>query len=916
MKALVLACALAACANLPDKASGVCGNGALDDKEDCDSSDPMCVACKIACTHDVGTPTPLPTCELGGEVVPGYRCGADDRCHAPSGAFAHETSAFDFPVSDGGGGDLDGDGIEDVIGFSDVNINVHFGDASGAAQTSDTIVVPVANAKPVLRRVRVPGSAAEKVDILLPTIDGIAAYTAQDKQIVPFPFSSDPRDYAACATQNGTRDPIAAYSIDRQTLALVTISPTLPHTLDVVIFDVARRSCDAVPMCGLAVKAKTDTLLFDVYHLATGKSVVAAGLSQPDAGKGQVCMISATPAQGVNGPIATLIRPVPIPTAATPPVLLRTRPSDVCPSLVTVASGGELSQYAGSLDASNACTVAAIGQLMSGLGGATPAGHIELVPPVMNQAPDALVVLAPAAVNQGASDVYMVNGLVTTLAYHSQRILFPVHSGDFDGDGRGDAIGAATFGLPAPDLDVLFRTSSFGASFLPYRIPTRGVARAFDVGDFDGNGIMDVVYVEHVGDRDQLMISYGTKDRPTTPVAVTSFTHVTNLAVLNVPDSLDPTGTLIDDLMVVDDTGEERPRLSLFHGNPQRSMLAFYDPRGVGTNTEIMAVVAGNFTPHPGGDGFPHDVIAFERFLPNTPVGLDTASLWVIQGDNTGEGVGVADKHATGLSGLACTMGQPICLPATRFTSWPIEQGASTRDLLIGIDEPGPFTVPERDVVTIDPSLATIAPVKAPAAVVTAMPKDAVMTSMFGADLDGDGKNELFIAFGSPPGSPTTGPGELLRCTVDPATAQVQSCKELSSIASAALPGDPGGDQWHCSVAYAADLQAVDRRHLAPARTGGDVVALCHVGSNDAPHSAAVRFFNGPTGVEAQPLSDILGAVFLARADVNGDTLTDLVVVDLEQNGMVPRIQIYLQCEATDATCIANRMQGAVVTAL
>src|SRR5512142_2749014 len=110
MRALSLvALFLAGCTNLPDY-SETCGNGVIDRGESCDDGDTMlCVKCRLRC--------PSHTDDDCAKAGPGYRCGADDFCHAPSGVFWREEapSSFAFPVGQGPVADLDGDRIGDLV---------------------------------------------------------------------------------------------------------------------------------------------------------------------------------------------------------------------------------------------------------------------------------------------------------------------------------------------------------------------------------------------------------------------------------------------------------------------------------------------------------------------------------------------------------------------------------------------------------------------------------------------------------------------------------------------------------------------------------------------------------------------------------------------------------------------------------
>src|SRR5690349_13429000 len=123
MRALALLAVVAACSDLDTIETGVCGNGAIDENEDCDSSDEsVCLACQLRCET-----TECPT---------GYACGADKICRAPSGAF-YPTDETTFATTDFTVSDVNWDGAGDVLGLTATSINILPGSAlPGAVQST------------------------------------------------------------------------------------------------------------------------------------------------------------------------------------------------------------------------------------------------------------------------------------------------------------------------------------------------------------------------------------------------------------------------------------------------------------------------------------------------------------------------------------------------------------------------------------------------------------------------------------------------------------------------------------------------------------------------------------------------------------------------------------------------------------
>lgn len=121
--ALVLA-VLASCQNLPELASGTCGNGVLDNGEDCDdisgnaSATSVCgapntaVACRFTCgaaQADAGAASV--TCPDG------YRCGTDGICRQPSGSF-EPTASVAVSADRMMAADLGGAGAASILAVS------------------------------------------------------------------------------------------------------------------------------------------------------------------------------------------------------------------------------------------------------------------------------------------------------------------------------------------------------------------------------------------------------------------------------------------------------------------------------------------------------------------------------------------------------------------------------------------------------------------------------------------------------------------------------------------------------------------------------------------------------------------------------------------------------------------------------
>ncbi|HEY5924992.1 MAG TPA: hypothetical protein VIV11_25095, partial [Kofleriaceae bacterium] len=240
MRTFVLLAVLAvtACTDLPSFEPGQCGNGVIDRNEDCDGG-PDCTQCSRTCETDADC-----------AMLPGqYLCGVDQVCHAPSGVFGQAAATtFPFVVGHGTVGDLDGDRIGDIVGFSDITIDTRFGDPAASLTTRATQLLPYSNAQIALRTF---DRAQGTTDILVPTPDGIAAYTATaSKALVAYPFANDPGARGACASGNFTGEPIASFAIGASYIGFV-VRNHMTDVASIAVLDLFSGMCTTLSACGL-----------------------------------------------------------------------------------------------------------------------------------------------------------------------------------------------------------------------------------------------------------------------------------------------------------------------------------------------------------------------------------------------------------------------------------------------------------------------------------------------------------------------------------------------------------------------------------------------------------------------------------------------------------------------------------------
>lgn len=116
--ACALALALAACHELPDL--GTCGNGIVEAElgEACDGDRDCTATCEVRCAEEGACPL-------------GQVCAIDGVCRGPSGEFFPLGNAQVFDVKAAITGDFDGDLVDDLVGVSNTELAVRYGDVSG-----------------------------------------------------------------------------------------------------------------------------------------------------------------------------------------------------------------------------------------------------------------------------------------------------------------------------------------------------------------------------------------------------------------------------------------------------------------------------------------------------------------------------------------------------------------------------------------------------------------------------------------------------------------------------------------------------------------------------------------------------------------------------------------------------------------
>jgi hypothetical protein len=166
IRVAIAAALLAGCTNLPEL--GVCGNGVAEpaNHEDCDDDEPGCgETCRFTCTGD-------DTCR-----EPGHACGVDGICRRAAGVLTAVSSArMDVPLL--ALTDVDGDGIDDLLGGGHGVLDVIFGAVDGGLDRRLAAGLPWSDVGGLETQIASVPFAPGQVGIAVPVAGGIGITVA------------------------------------------------------------------------------------------------------------------------------------------------------------------------------------------------------------------------------------------------------------------------------------------------------------------------------------------------------------------------------------------------------------------------------------------------------------------------------------------------------------------------------------------------------------------------------------------------------------------------------------------------------------------------------------------------------------------------------------------------------------------
>lgn len=598
---LPLVALIVSCADLPAIQAGTCGNGVLEAGEDCDGVAPNGASCRKqdeanACRFDCTT----------AKCPSGYLCGPSSGiCSQPTGEFAASTSEFETTSGRILLGDVDGDGISEIVTFSTP-------DAAGRTTPRVFYFDDIAQGPARILPIRAPAIGPELVDLtgdgvqdlVFSSLSGLNVLVgASDRTLTPIAFSR-------FAFPKGS----AARLVRVRGLAATT-SPT--GEAPVVFANSAPGGMSIIGAVGAIDDQLTPISLLEKDPSQVLGAPQAADFIQGAAspceeifwvwkGSDTVSYSDTCTAEGKWPTSPTLLarKLVKLPgDVVDEGVLASDLNGDGHPDLLIGGKANDWIAFGrgdGTFSADPALgTGAEVAPYTCLVAGKTT--------PVACEFPLAIGVRQPSHVPPGPIAVFSGNvGYFTdiTLDSASKPVLsvLPVAQksagtwsvarvADLNGNGYEDVIAGSADGL---DLDFYNGTPSY--LFNPSKIATDHFVNRLEIGDFDGDLVADVAITEVDGGgtgRDSLAIAYGRfMAPPEAPFTVGAFAEVLQIVSARIDR-----GDFIDGIGLI--SGGNGEKIAVLTGDGERQLLSpygFNDAAGMGNvSASPTGVAVGHF---------------------------------------------------------------------------------------------------------------------------------------------------------------------------------------------------------------------------------------------------------------------------------------------------------------------------------
>lgn len=695
---------LAACQDLPDLDAGVCGNHVIEAGEDCDGFDvydgKVCrpPAVSNACHYDCAVGL---LDEFGRQVTcpAGYGCDPDQICRKPTGAFLGK----ELPEVPGGvqtlmGGDFDGDRRRDVLAleapraFGLSKPSLHFFDSQANLRASWATTVDMAS--PNVARV-----SGDALDDIVFTAGGLVVMQGESNDtMTPLPRASYYLENArihtipAATVPVSNTTPVLLLHQSTQNLSLVRPDDNLELAI-LAELDGALDDLIGEPVIGNLREDEDESPCFDVSFALRGS---------PTIGVYQACRRDPDTGQVIwrDDVLTTTLEFDPPSTPVSAPIFADLDADGHLDVIVRAerdlyASYGDGNEL-GPLEPLELVAVDDLGRKAGVVPDPRPLaagdfsgdGYADFV------FPEYLLISVVRDGSVGYRGVFDAGGRPWTLALVA----------DLNADGKLDAIAASAH---HSDIDFFAGTGRGGPN--PFLLQTIHPVTRMTVGDFDGDQVNDLAFVEPDAVRvqkegeavvleDQMSVAFGNlTGAPSAAIPIGHLADITELT--GISDAFDKART---DLMVVQDVDPNEPDGPGSSGTeaadgPKFSSLSLIF--GSGDRTFYAPTLVSNFAVDGTLEGADAAVYVTTGHFA-TPERLDATLLGVTMQGNVAE-----------------------------YSFWYLPQITSSQTAMRRLDFPLelPFE-PLRD-----PTFTRVATLRAEA-----------------ADMDGDGTEELVVAGPSP----------------------------------------------------------------------------------------------------------------------------------------------------------------------
>ncbi|HWO19484.1 MAG TPA: hypothetical protein VNO30_11940 [Kofleriaceae bacterium] len=498
----------AGCHDLPDL--GTCGNGIVEEAngEACDDPrdhDACTDKCELQCASRALTASYVDVKDgddQESKFCPSdaFKCGSDNICRAPSGFFEKLGPALPFNIGDAPTtGDVDNDGLPDLVGASATNIYIRFASTTGVPL--DQVVVqeaPSSDAAPLIFDPRPNERNDVRSDLLfaIPT-EGVALLQSDNERFAPeleLPIGID-----LDAIGVVVRDPDPVLDLGDVVVSVARASPSPTITLGRV--PVLKPSRDplnpAVPGMPLPACAGSGTGPWALLHIepAADRRSFVIVTQRVAGGAWHVCRYTHA---GSAWSRADLDFPAP----AVVPLETRLANLDSDPCLeLAIRSGSQILR----IDAAEPTCNFVPGA--TALPFAVPPTKLLAAGPLSSGGIDELVLESGVFQTctgpedcRGASPGTFVRTAAPTGAGWSAAAV-----ADLNGDDVLDAVAARA---PEADVDVV----RGGAIPNVYRATTSAPIRTMVAGDFDGDRLEDMAMAEMSPAGDRVVVLFGTRE--------------------------------------------------------------------------------------------------------------------------------------------------------------------------------------------------------------------------------------------------------------------------------------------------------------------------------------------------------------------------------------------------------------------